>query len=63
MSGDYVFTAPGITQPGVAFGSLLSSQAPFVPTQQIAPTYQANQAMQTTQALQSSQTQQAEPVY
>lgn len=63
MSGDYVFTAPGITQPGVAFGSLLSSQAPFVPAQQMAPTYQTNQAMPTTQALQSSQTQQAEPVY
>ncbi len=31
MNGDYVFTAPGITQPGVAFGSLLSSQAPPVP--------------------------------
>ena len=30
MNGDYVFTAPGITQPGVAFGSLLSSTAPSV---------------------------------
>ncbi len=57
MNGDYVFTAPGITQPGVAFGSLLSSHAPSVPAQQMAPTYQANQAMQTTQAMQSSQTQ------
>ena len=41
MNGDYVFTAPGITQPGVAFGSLLSSTAPSVPAQ-TAPTYQNN---------------------
>ena len=27
MDGEYIFTAPGITQPGVAFGSLLSPQA------------------------------------
>jgi hypothetical protein len=38
MNGDYVFTAPGITQPGVVFGSLLSSTAPSVPAQ-TAPTY------------------------
>jgi hypothetical protein len=57
MNGDYVFTAPGITQPGVAFGSLLSSQAPPVPVQQTAPTYQTNPAMQT------SPTQPAAPVY
>ena len=57
MNGDYVFTAPGITQPGVAFGSLLSSQAPSVPVQQTAPTYQTNPAMQT------SPTQPAAPVY
>jgi hypothetical protein len=57
MNGDYVFTAPGITQPGVAFGSLLSSQAPPVPVQQTAPTYQANPAVQT------SPTQPAAPVY
>ena len=24
IDGEYIFTAPGITQPGVAFGSLLS---------------------------------------
>jgi len=24
MDGDYIFTAPGITQPGVAFGSLVA---------------------------------------
>ena len=58
LNGDYVFTAPGITQPGVAFGSLLSSQAPPVPVQQTAPTYQANQP-----PMQSSQTQPAAPVY
>ncbi len=27
MDGDYVFTAPGITQPGVAFGSLVAPQS------------------------------------
>jgi hypothetical protein len=27
MDGEYIFTAPGITQPGVAFGSLLSPLA------------------------------------
>jgi hypothetical protein len=27
MDGEYIFTAPGITQPGVAFGSQLSPQA------------------------------------
>jgi len=26
MDGDYIFTAPGITQPGVAFGSLVAPQ-------------------------------------
>jgi len=49
MNGDYVFTAPGITQPGVAFASLLSSTAPSVPATQTAPAYQNNQAMQTIQ--------------
>jgi hypothetical protein len=69
LNGDYVFTAPGITQPGVAFGSLLASQAPPVPALQAAPTYQANQAvqtapaMQTASAMQSSQTQPAASVY
>ncbi len=61
MNGDYVFTAPGITQPGVAFGSLLSSQAPSVPA--AAPTYQTTAALPATQAMQTSQTQQAAPVY
>jgi hypothetical protein len=32
MNGDYVFTAPGVTQPGVVFGSLLSSTAPVQQT-------------------------------
>jgi hypothetical protein len=50
MNGEYIFTAPGINQPGVAFGSLLSSQG-FV-----APALQTAQAQQTTQAQQSSQT-------
>ena len=48
MNGDYVFTAPGITQPGVVFGSLLSSTAPSVPAQ-TAPTYQTTQTVQTNQ--------------
>ena len=62
MNGDYVFTAPGITQPGVVFGSLLSSTAPSVPATQTAPTYQATQAIQTTQAMQTNQTQPVAPV-
>ncbi len=44
MDGDYVFTAPGITQPGVAFGSLIAPQG-AVPL-----------AQQTTQAVPASQT-------
>ena len=66
MNGDYVFTAPGITQPGVAFGSLLSSQAPSVPAPtayQTAPALPATQAIQTTQVIQTNQTQQVAPVY
>ena len=27
MNGDYIFTAPGVNQPGVAFGSMLAPQA------------------------------------
>jgi hypothetical protein len=33
MDGEFIFTAPGITQPGVAFGSLLSPQGASFPTQ------------------------------
>jgi hypothetical protein len=36
MSGEYIFTAPGITQPGVAFGSLLALQDYVAPAQQTA---------------------------
>ena len=71
MNGDYVFTAPGITQPGVAFGSLLASTAPSVPATQTAapaayqttPASQATQAVQTAQVIQTNQTQQVAPVY
>lgn len=63
LNGDYVFTAPGITQPGVAFGSLLASQAPPVPAQQAAPTYQANPAIQTAPPMQSSLNPPVAPVY
>jgi hypothetical protein len=45
MDGEYIFTAPGITQPGVAFGSLLSPQG-FV-----ALASQTAQAQQVTQTL------------
>jgi hypothetical protein len=38
MDGDYIFTAPGITQPGVAFGSLLSPQVSSTYALQTAPT-------------------------
>jgi len=44
MDGDYVFTAPGTTQPGVAFGSLIAPQG-AVPL-----------AQQTTQAVAAAQT-------
>jgi hypothetical protein len=40
MDGEYVFTAPGINQPGVAFGSLLS---PLVTTASARQTVQAGQ--------------------
>jgi len=33
MDGDYIFTAPGITQPGVAFGSLVAPQGTAGPNQ------------------------------
>ena len=46
MNGDYVFTAPGITQPGVAFGSLLASMPTSVPVQLVAPVYQTSQVQQ-----------------
>lgn len=46
MNGDYIFTAPGVNQPGVAFGSLIAPQS--VPTaQQTAPAIQASQAVPT----------------
>ena len=46
MNGDYIFTAPGVNQPGVAFGSLIAPQsAPAA--QQTAPAIQASQAVQT----------------
>jgi hypothetical protein len=48
MDGDYVFTAPGITQPGVAFGSLIAPQG-AVP---LAP--QAAQALPASQTLPAS---------
>jgi hypothetical protein len=50
MDGEYIFTAPGITQPGVAFGSMLSPLAASASVQQTA---QASQTTQTQQATQS----------
>lgn len=37
MNGDYVFTAPGVTQPGVAFGSLLGPLGSVPVIQQTVP--------------------------
>ncbi|MDD4651159.1 MAG: hypothetical protein PHQ34_02910 [Methanothrix sp.] len=46
MDGEYVFTAPGINQPGIAFGSLLS---PLVTTASAQQTVQAAQPGQVQQ--------------
>ncbi len=45
MNGDYIFTAPGVNQPGVAFGSLIAPQSPPA-AQQTAPAIQAPQFLQ-----------------
>jgi len=40
LSGEYIFTAPGVNQPGVAFGNLVSPQVPLAavqPAQMIQP--------------------------
>jgi len=42
MDGDYILTATGVTQPGLAFGSLLSSQG--TAAMQPAPALPANQS-------------------
>lgn len=49
MGGDYLFSAPGITQPGVAFGSTV---APQVATAQ--PAYQQNVQQYSSQQLQNN---------
>ena len=42
MNGDYIFTAPGVNQPGVAFGSMIAPQsAPAARASQAAPTQPA----------------------
>jgi len=46
MNGDYVYTAPGVNQPGVAFGSLIAPQSPPA-AQQTAPATQVSQAVPT----------------
>jgi hypothetical protein len=51
LDGEYIFTAPGITQPGVAFGSMLSPQVNSVAAQQTAQASQTAQAQQVTQTL------------
>ncbi len=48
MDGEYIFTAPGITQPGVAFGSLLSPLG--ASAQQTAQASQTAQVQQVAQA-------------
>jgi len=45
MNGDYIFTAPGVNQPGVAFGSMIPPQSAPV-AQQTAPAIQAPQVLQ-----------------
>jgi len=45
MNGDYVYTAPGVNQPGVAFGSMIPPQSAPV-AQQTAPAIQAPQVLQ-----------------
>ena len=45
MDGDYVFTAPGITQPGVAFGSLIAPQGAVPLTQQTTQVVPAGQTL------------------
>ena len=56
MDGEYIFTAPGITQPGVAFGSLLSLQGASSPALQTATAQQTAQASQNAQAQQIAET-------
>jgi hypothetical protein len=45
MNGDYIFAAPGVNQPGVAFGSMIPPQSAPV-AQQTAPAIQAPQVLQ-----------------
>ena len=52
MDGDYIFSGPGVTQPGVAFGSMVSPAAALTQVQQAAST-QAGAVQQTQQAQQS----------
>ena len=49
MDGEYIFTAPGITQPGVAFGSLLSPQGFAAPASQTAQAQQVTQTLPVTE--------------
>ncbi|OPY55006.1 MAG: hypothetical protein A4E49_00727 [Methanosaeta sp. PtaU1.Bin112] len=46
MDGEYVFTAPGITQPGIAFGSLLSPLPVTASAQHTVPAAQTVVAQQ-----------------
>ena len=48
MDGEYIFTAPGITQPGVAFGSQISPQTSVSAVPQTAQTASAVAATATT---------------
>jgi len=45
MAGEYIFNAPGITQPGVAFGSLLSPLGSAAPATQTAQPTQPAQTL------------------
>ncbi len=48
MDGEYIFTSQGITQPGVAFGSMLSPLASSASAQQTAQTQQVAQSLPVT---------------
>jgi len=48
MDGEYIFTSQGITQPGVAFGSMLSPLAASASVQQTAQTQQVAQSLPVT---------------
>jgi hypothetical protein len=61
MNGEYIFTAPGITQPGVAFGSQISAQLAASAVQQTAQTASSVQATAAQQTAQQTTGQTTQP--